>query len=444
MVDTLTGVLPGSGDAVTVNFTARALPIADVAPTVKPVRLAGRLARARGRHGADERTVPYGTGTLHGADTANFTNSIFNHFINSVDVGDSMQLRTLTFVDASHSSSTQRVTLTTGTGTTCTLSAFRNPTSQTFSPSTAAGPVAIGTLSAGDLAAAIGQGARMPWPIRRIGTRLVDPAGVDDDMTRMPMPSGSVPMRDLPVTADHCDFEADGPVPARLPVDDARIARETNRAPFRVCRSEFKTNLIPILESLTREDHLATGARRGARDRPVVRAPHPAHDGRTAARRRLGVPACRATPWDPTARHEPRTDGWTVTDGINRRRGRRTAGPMDKAACTRRCWRSSGPAPSPVPHPRTGRGQAGPIRLDARSIRRQFPLARRPDGRCCNIRVASAALVFVVEESPGSTRERCRLTTGGGDPRESATENRPPTRGPGQPGAPAGKGETVR
>jgi predicted nucleic acid-binding protein len=30
------------------------------------------------------------------------------------------------------------------------------------------------------------------------------------------------------------------------------------------------------------------------------------------------------------------------------------------------------------------------------------------------------------EESPGSTETRCRLTTGGGDPRESATENKPP------------------
>jgi hypothetical protein len=31
-----------------------------------------------------------------------------------------------------------------------------------------------------------------------------------------------------------------------------------------------------------------------------------------------------------------------------------------------------------------------------------------------------------VEESPGSTETRCRLTAGGGDPRESATENKPP------------------
>jgi len=32
------------------------------------------------------------------------------------------------------------------------------------------------------------------------------------------------------------------------------------------------------------------------------------------------------------------------------------------------------------------------------------------------------------EESPGSTETRCRITSGGGDPRESATENRPPAR----------------
>ena len=32
------------------------------------------------------------------------------------------------------------------------------------------------------------------------------------------------------------------------------------------------------------------------------------------------------------------------------------------------------------------------------------------------------------EESPGSTGIRCRLTAGGGDPRDSATENKPPAR----------------
>jgi hypothetical protein len=32
------------------------------------------------------------------------------------------------------------------------------------------------------------------------------------------------------------------------------------------------------------------------------------------------------------------------------------------------------------------------------------------------------------EESPGSMDIRCRITSGGGDPRDSATENRPPRR----------------
>ncbi len=30
------------------------------------------------------------------------------------------------------------------------------------------------------------------------------------------------------------------------------------------------------------------------------------------------------------------------------------------------------------------------------------------------------------EESPGSTETRCRVIPGGGDPRESATESKPP------------------
>ena len=43
------------------------------------------------------------------------------------------------------------------------------------------------------------------------------------------------------------------------------------------------------------------------------------------------------------------------------------------------------------------------------------------------------------EESPGSTEIRCRVTPGGGDPRESATESRPPTGRKTK-----GKGERVR
>ena len=44
------------------------------------------------------------------------------------------------------------------------------------------------------------------------------------------------------------------------------------------------------------------------------------------------------------------------------------------------------------------------------------------------------------EESPGSTETRCRVTPGGGDPRDSATERKPPAAAL----ATAGKGERVR
>ena len=43
-----------------------------------------------------------------------------------------------------------------------------------------------------------------------------------------------------------------------------------------------------------------------------------------------------------------------------------------------------------------------------------------------------------IEESPGSIKTRCRITSGGGDPRESATENKPLI------GFGRSKGETVR
>jgi hypothetical protein len=44
------------------------------------------------------------------------------------------------------------------------------------------------------------------------------------------------------------------------------------------------------------------------------------------------------------------------------------------------------------------------------------------------------------EESPGSLEARCRITSGGGDPRDSATESKPPIEAL----AKMGKGERVR
>jgi hypothetical protein len=67
--------------------------------------------------------------------------------------------------------------------------------------------------------------------------------------------------------------------------------------------------------------------------------------------------------------------------------------------------------------------------------------SRLPDSRAA----ADGGAIPPVEESPGSTGTRCRLTAGGGDPRESATESKPPVQGGRREQVcPAGKGETVR
>ncbi len=72
----------------------------------------------------------------------------------------------------------------------------------------------------------------------------------------------------------------------------------------------------------------------------------------------------------------------------------------------------------PAPHRKAPRK---PPRLTRPPPPRISPCARRPDGRCRR---------RTVEESPGSTGIRCRPTAGGGDPRDSATENKPPAQGP--------------
>ena len=52
----------------------------------------------------------------------------------------------------------------------------------------------------------------------------------------------------------------------------------------------------------------------------------------------------------------------------------------------------------------------------------------------CQI-IGLSLLIFLTEESPGSVKTQCQLTTGEGDFRDSATENKPPNQG---------KGETAR
>ena len=42
------------------------------------------------------------------------------------------------------------------------------------------------------------------------------------------------------------------------------------------------------------------------------------------------------------------------------------------------------------------------------------------------------ALLYNKEESPGSTKTQCQSTAGGGNPRDSATENKLPYQGKGE------------
>jgi hypothetical protein len=68
----------------------------------------------------------------------------------------------------------------------------------------------------------------------------------------------------------------------------------------------------------------------------------------------------------------------------------------------------------------------GPSLLDLTSPGAYLPLASWPDGRLLITRERQR------EESPGSAETGRRVTPGGGDPRDSATENEPPGTCPGQ------------
>jgi hypothetical protein len=77
-------------------------------------------------------------------------------------------------------------------------------------------------------------------------------------------------------------------------------------------------------------------------------------------------------------------------------------------------------------------GAAAPIGCEKRPLAlhpsdaltgvQRVPTFMAPDGRMAALRAERG------EESPGSTEVRCRVTPGGGNPRESATERTPPVR----------------
>jgi len=104
------------------------------------------------------------------------------------------------------------------------------------------------------------------------------------------------------------------------------------------------------------------------------------------------------------------------------------------SACRRRAGsgvsaKLSGPSTSRLPSQRNRSLPyiLNPHPLDLPPPRLLIPLASRPGGRCRGTGLCGPS---PVEESPGSRDQRWRLTAAGGDPRESATESKPPA---GQP-----------
>ena len=238
----------------------------------------------------------YGVSTLDLRDIASNVNAynVFSDAINLMGAGDSIEVGTSTFSSATPGTHSLLLTGSNGgpsyTLNNLTIAASTNAT--TFSLSTAAdggtlitlncflagtrietatGAMPIEALSVGDLVVTIEAGARVLKPVRWIGTREVDAGGLDEDAARDAAPvricahafADNVPARDLLVTADHCVFEADGLIPARMLVNGASILRETDRVRYRVHHLEFATHSILLSEGLTTESYLDTGARAG-------------------------------------------------------------------------------------------------------------------------------------------------------------------------------------
>ena len=84
-------------------------------------------------------------------------------------------------------------------------------------------------------------------------------------------------------------------------------------------------------------------------------------------------------------------------------------------------------------------GQSTQFALDGAPQPHLIHPTSRPDGRCRVCGRYGPYEAGPVEESPGSMETRWRLTAAGGDPRESATESKPPAGF-----AAKGKGERVR
>lgn len=240
-------------------------------------------------------TASYGTSTLYIADPANFNaTNFFSIAVNAFDVGDSVQFGTMNFTTASYNKSNNTLSLVSSAGKNYTVNNFKVTLAgaPTFRLSTASnggtiltlncflagtrietpdGPVAIETLSEGDLVVTVEHGAHVSRPVRWIGSRAVDMRHLDPDAARDAAPvrirahafADNIPARDLLVTADHCIFESGCLIPARMLVNASSIVLDTERLDYRVYHLELENHSILLSEGLTTESYLDTGNRAG-------------------------------------------------------------------------------------------------------------------------------------------------------------------------------------
>ncbi len=127
-----------------------------------------------------------------------------------------------------------------------------------------------------------------------------------------------------------------------------------------------------------------------------------------AARARRDRALARAAAARRAARHRPASSPPSAMTRPSRRRRRSPR----SSAISGRPGATGSPTKKRAPSPPPWRDSAA--RFDSALASRPYLAA--PDGRMAALAATAG------EESPGSTEARCRVTPGGGDPRESATE----------------------
>ncbi len=145
---------------------------------------------------------------------------------------------------------------------------------------TPGGEVAVEDLRPGDDVVTLRDGDRTTGAVTWIGRRRLDPRRDPANMApvriRRDAMAAGVPARDLRVSPDHCLYLDGALVPARLLVNGATIAPETERREVTYFHVELARHAILLAEGLEAESYLDTGNRAFFANAGAVVALHPA------------------------------------------------------------------------------------------------------------------------------------------------------------------------